>query len=183
MTTPNQRREGWSERAYRAALHAFPADLRARWTSEMQATFAARLSAARAGSASDSSRIVLREIASVIASGILGITRDVPYGDPLGRLRRSEAVYLPWLQNDVPYAVVLARHRAGEMAGREALLRTFAAVDPLLIPDGLQPMPEVFRNVWLIATSVSIVEIVLLATWLPTRRVLRVTPRDALWSE
>ncbi|MEO7967077.1 MAG: FtsX-like permease family protein [Gemmatimonadaceae bacterium] len=35
------------------------------------------------------------------------------------------------------------------------MLRTFAAVDPLLIPDGVQPMSEVFREVSLIATSKS----------------------------
>jgi ABC-type antimicrobial peptide transport system permease subunit len=34
-----------------------------------------------------------------------------------------------------------------------------------------------------VAVASSIVALVLLATWLPTRRVLRVTPRDALWTE
>jgi len=34
-----------------------------------------------------------------------------------------------------------------------------------------------------LAVSTSIIALVLLATWVPTRRVLRVTPRDALWTE
>jgi len=211
---------------------------------------------------------------------IVGVASDIPYGNPLSRDRSPDAIYVPLLQAGVPYATVIARYRTSEIAGRQALLQAFGAVDPLLLPDSMQPFAEVLQKAVLIATSVSrlfgacfafalllalvgtyglmsrsiglrtreigvrralgasdagvtrlllrqgarqlgmgtvialpilgvvgaafryffpisgwltagagvavaasIVALVLAATWVPTRRVLRVTPRDALWRE
>jgi len=211
---------------------------------------------------------------------IVGVASDIPYGDPLARDRSPDAIYVSTLQAGIDYSAFLVRYRASEPAGREALLQAFAGVDPLLMPDSVQPYDEVLRKVGLIATSVSrlfaacfafalvlalvgtyglmsrsiglrvreigvrralgasdasvtrlllgqggrqlavgtlvaapillavgaafmhyfpisawitlsagvlvslsIVALVLMATWVPTRDVLRVTPRDALWRE
>jgi predicted permease len=211
---------------------------------------------------------------------IVGVASDVVYGNPLSPERSAEAIYVPLLQVDAPWAVVLARHRASELAGRAALLQAFRAYDPLLPPTSVQPYTEVLQKMGLIATSVrtlftwcfafalllavvgtyglmarsiglrqreigvrralgatdagvsrllleqgarqlgigtlmampllgliaaivrqffplgawlavglalgvsvSIVAVVLGATWVPTRHVLKVSPRDALWSE
>jgi hypothetical protein len=211
---------------------------------------------------------------------IVGVTSDIPYGNPLSRDRSPDAIYLPLLQSATTTAAVIVRYRTSEVAGREALMQAFGAVDPLLVPDTVQPFEEVLRKTGLIATSLSrlfgacfafalllalvgtyglmsrsiglrtreigvrralgasdagvtrlllrqgarelgigtliaapilvvtgiafrhffpiggwlaattgllvstsIVALVLAATWVPTRRVLRVTPRDALWSE
>lgn len=59
---------------------------------------------------------------------------------------------------------------------------------PVLVVTGLGFMHFFPIDGWIafaagVAVSVSIVAAVLIATWLPTRRVLRVTPRDALGSE
>lgn len=86
---------------------------------------------------------------------IVGVTSDVPYGNPLSRDRSADAIYVPLLQAGIARAVVIARYRTSEVAGREALLQAFGAVDPLLVPDGVQPFAEVLRKVGLIATSVS----------------------------
>lgn len=86
---------------------------------------------------------------------IVGVASDVPYGDPLSRDRSPDAVYVPLLQSDAEYPVVVARFRGSEVAGREALHRAFGAVDPLLVPDGVQLFSEVLRKVGLITASVS----------------------------
>ncbi len=211
---------------------------------------------------------------------IVGVASDVPYGNPLSRDRSPDAIYVPLLQSDGPFAAVVIRYRTTEVAGREALMDSFGAVDPSLVPDGVQPQAEILRKAGLLATSVSqlfgacfafalvlamvgtyglmsrsiglrrreigvrralgasdagvtrlllvqggrqvgvgtliaapillvvglgfqhffpisgwlvataavlvsaaIVGLVLLATWVPTRKVLQVTPRDALWVE
>ncbi|MGQ0649346.1 MAG: ABC transporter permease [Gemmatimonadaceae bacterium] len=211
---------------------------------------------------------------------IVGVASDILYGNPLSRDRSPDAIYVPLLQSGNTSAAVLVRYRTSEVAGREALLQAFGAVDPLLVPDSVQPFAELLRKTGLIATSLSklfgacfafalllamagtyglmsrsigqrkreigvrralgasdgsvtrlllgqggrqlgvgtliaapilivvgmafmhffpisgwltaaagilvsasIVTLVLAATWVPTRNVLRVTPRDALWSE
>ncbi len=211
---------------------------------------------------------------------IVGVTSDVMLGNPLSRDRSPDGIYVPLLQSEASRAVVLARYRVSEVAGREGLSQAYSAVDPLLVPDTVQPFAEVMRSVGLIAVSVtrlfgaclafalvlalagtyglmsrsiglrrreigvrralgasdaivtrlllaqggrqlgvgtliaapflivgglgfmhffpvggwltlvvgvgvsvSIIALVLGSTWLPTRKVLRVTPRDALWSD
>jgi predicted permease len=211
---------------------------------------------------------------------IVGVASDVPYGNPLSRDRSPDAIYVPLLQSGSANAAVIARYRTTEVAGREALLQAFGAVDPLLVPESVQPFAELLQKTALIATSLSrlfgacfafalllavvgtyglmsrsiglrkreigvrralgasdanvtrlllgqggrqlgvgtliaapilvavgmafmhffpisgwltaaagilvsasIVGVVLAATWVPTRTVLRVTPRDALWSD
>jgi predicted permease len=86
---------------------------------------------------------------------IVGVASDIPYGNPLSRDRSPDAIYVSLLQVRSDHAVVLARYRTGEVAGRQALLQVFGQVDPLLIPDSVQPFDEVLRKVGLIATSVS----------------------------
>lgn len=211
---------------------------------------------------------------------IVGVVRDVPYGDPLARERSTDVVYVPLQQVAPPFAAMLVRHRGDETAGRAALLQGVGAVDPLLAPESVQAYTEVLAKLALITTSVArlfaasfafalllavagsyglmaravglrtrevgvrralgasdasltrllvgqggrqlafgtclaapimlavalgfmhffpisgwlatgaaiavaatIVALVLVATWLPTRRVLRVSARDALWTE
>jgi predicted permease len=211
---------------------------------------------------------------------VVGVVSNVPYGNLLARDRSSDAIYLPLLQEDGPRAVFVARYRTTEVAGREAFIDAFEAVDPLLVPDGVQSFAEVLAKGGFITTSVaklfgacfafalllavagtyglmsrsiglrsrevgirralgatdgnvtrmllsqggrqlgvgtliaapilvivglafnhffpisgwlaasagvlvsgSIVGVVLAATWVPTREVLRLTPRDALWSD
>jgi predicted permease len=211
---------------------------------------------------------------------VVGVASDIPYGNPLSRDRSPDAIYVSLLQSGAPYAAVTVRYRTSEIAAREALLQAFGAVDPLLVPESVQPLTELLQKTGLIAVSVSrlfgacfgfalvlaivgtyglmsrsiglrkrevgvrralgasdanvtrllvgqggrqlgmgtliaapilvavgmafmhffpvsgwltalagilvsasIVGVVLAATWVPTRTVLRVTPRDALWSD
>lgn len=86
---------------------------------------------------------------------IVGVASDIPYGDPLSRERTADAIYLPLLQSGAGHTGVIVRWRASEVAGRQALLQAFGAVDPLLMPDTLQPFDEVLRKMGLITTSVS----------------------------
>jgi hypothetical protein len=86
---------------------------------------------------------------------IVGVASDVPYGNPLSRDQSAEAVYVPLQQTDASYATILARHRATEVAGRQALLQGFAQVDPLLVPESVQPFAEVLAKLGMIATSTS----------------------------
>jgi hypothetical protein len=86
---------------------------------------------------------------------IVGVTSNQPLGNPLSRIRSTDAVHVPLLQQDVPYATVFLRYRGTEIAGRVALQQAFAATDPLLVPDGVQPMAEVMRGLGLITQSVS----------------------------
>ncbi|MEO6443907.1 MAG: FtsX-like permease family protein, partial [Gemmatimonadaceae bacterium] len=85
---------------------------------------------------------------------IVGVVSDVPYGDPLSRDRSPEAIYLPLLQSGADVATVLVRYRSSEIAGREALYQAITQLDPLLIPDSVQPYAEVLRKVSLITVSV-----------------------------
>ncbi|GLC23626.1 ABC transporter permease [Roseisolibacter agri] len=86
---------------------------------------------------------------------IVGVASDVPYGNPLSRDRSAEAVYVPLQQTDAEYAPFLARYRESEVAGRQALLQAFAQVDPLLVPDTVQPFAEVLARLGMIATATS----------------------------
>lgn len=86
---------------------------------------------------------------------VVGVASDIPYGDMLSRDRSPDAVYLPLPQHDVEYVSLLVRYRTGEAAGRQALWRAFAEVDPLLVPDTVQPFDEILRKLALITTSVS----------------------------
>lgn len=70
---------------------------------------------------------------------------------------------------------------------RQLGLGTIVAA-PLLVIVGLVfnhyfPVGGAVAVVAAVAVSATIIAVVLLATWVPTRRVLRVTPRDALWSD
>lgn len=86
---------------------------------------------------------------------IVGVASDVPYGDMLSRDRSTDAIYLSLPQNDVGYSTILAHYRTSEAAGRQALRQAFADVDPLLVPDTVQPFDEMLRKMGLITTSVS----------------------------
>ncbi len=86
---------------------------------------------------------------------IVGVASDVPFGNPLSRDRSPDAIYVPLLQSGSEWATVVVRYRASEVAGREALLQAFGAVDPFLVPDSVQPFTEVLRKVGLITTSLS----------------------------
>lgn len=86
---------------------------------------------------------------------IVGVVSDVPLGNPLERVRSSDAIYVPLLQTDVPYATAFVRYRSSEVAAREAVLQAFTAVDTHMLPDGVQSMTEVLRKVALITTSVT----------------------------
>lgn len=86
---------------------------------------------------------------------IVGVASDVPHGDPLSRDRSPDAVYVPLLQTDAPEASFLVRYRTSEVAGRQALLQAFGQVDPLLVPDAVQPFDEVLAKIGLLATSTS----------------------------
>ncbi len=86
---------------------------------------------------------------------IVGVTSDIPYGNILSRDRSPDAIYLPLLQTRSERAVVFARYRSNEVAGRQALLQAFSRVDPLLTPDSVQPFEEALRKAGLIATSTS----------------------------
>jgi hypothetical protein len=84
---------------------------------------------------------------------VVGVTSDLPYGNPLARDRSADAIYVPLLQAGSARAAFLVRHRGSETAARQALLAAFAAVDPLLVPDTVQPFDEVLRKSGLIALS------------------------------
>ncbi len=86
---------------------------------------------------------------------IVGVTSDIALGNPLSRNRTSDAIYVPLLQSTNTYSALLVRFRSSETAARQALLAEFAAVDPLLIPDKIQPFDEILRKAGLIARSVS----------------------------
>lgn len=64
MTSRQAPREGWPSRAYRVALHAFPAEFRERWGDDMRRTFLDRLR-----EADTPRRLVAREFANVLSAG------------------------------------------------------------------------------------------------------------------
>lgn len=86
---------------------------------------------------------------------IIGVVSDVPYGNPISRERSADAIYVPLLQNDAPAASFVTRYRTSETAARQALLSAFAAVDPTLLPQSVQPFDEMLRRMTLIAVSVA----------------------------
>ncbi len=86
---------------------------------------------------------------------IVGVANDIPYGNPLARDRSPDAIYGSLLQFDSPFAAVVIRYRTSEVAGREALMEAFGSIDPLLVPESVQPQAEVLRKAGLMATSVS----------------------------
>ncbi|MES2522256.1 MAG: ABC transporter permease [Gemmatimonadota bacterium] len=86
---------------------------------------------------------------------IVGVVSDVPYGNPLARDRSSDAVYVPLQQVDAGSATFVVRYRTSELDGRQALFTAFAAVDPLLVPDQVQPVDESLRKLALITVSVT----------------------------
>ena len=86
---------------------------------------------------------------------IVGVVSDVLHGNPLSRDRSADAVYLPLLQTDAEHATFLARYHTSEVAGRQALLQAFAQVDPLLVPETVQPFDQVLAKLGLIASSTS----------------------------
>ena len=86
---------------------------------------------------------------------IVGVTSDVLQGDPLSRERTSDAIYVPLLQSGSEGSALLVRYRTTELAGRQGVLAAFNAVDPLLVPDRVQPFDEVLRKLGLISRSVS----------------------------
>lgn len=86
---------------------------------------------------------------------IVGVADDVMHGDPLSRERSADAVWIPLLQAGVDGSAFVVRWKDGEVAARQALRAAFASVDPLLVPDTVQPFDEVLRKLGLITTSVS----------------------------
>jgi predicted permease len=86
---------------------------------------------------------------------IVGVASDVPYGNPLSRDRSPDAIYVPLLQTGADYSPLIVRYRTSEVAARQALMEAFGQVDPLLIPDGVQPFEELLRKTGLITTSLS----------------------------
>lgn len=86
---------------------------------------------------------------------IVGVTSDQLYGNPLSRERSADAIYVPLLQHDAPYTTFVARYGSTEAAARTALLSSLAGVDPLLMPESVQPFDEALRKMTLIAVSVA----------------------------
>ncbi|MCC6318569.1 MAG: ABC transporter permease [Gemmatimonadaceae bacterium] len=86
---------------------------------------------------------------------IVGVVSDVPYGNPLSRDRSPDALYIPLLQSGTTSTAMLMRYRTSEVAAREAMLQTLGALDPLLMPESVQPFTEVLQKTAMLATSVS----------------------------
>ncbi|MEW5915111.1 MAG: ABC transporter permease [Gemmatimonadota bacterium] len=86
---------------------------------------------------------------------IVGVVSDVPLGHPLARTRSADAIHIPLLQTGEPFASVLVRYRSSELAAREALLQAFTAVDPRMLPDGVQLMTAVIKQAGFLAASVT----------------------------
>lgn len=84
---------------------------------------------------------------------IVGVVADVPLGNPLSRDRSPLAVYVPLGQFPSRWVDVVTRHAGGESAGRAAILRALASVDPSLLPSSVSSMDEILRKSSLIATS------------------------------
>ena len=77
---------------------------------------------------------------------IVGVVSDLPYGNPLARDRSVEAIYVPLLQTEAEAAQVFLRCRTSEMAGRQALLRVFGAIDPDMVPGYVFRASEVIEK-------------------------------------
>ena len=86
---------------------------------------------------------------------VVGVVSDLPYGDPFARDRSTDAIYLPLLQAGVPSTEVIVRHRANEVAGRQALHDVFGAVDPLLVPGFVFRAEEVIQKSGLVTTGLT----------------------------
>lgn len=86
---------------------------------------------------------------------IVGVASDIPYGSPIARDRTPDAIYLPLLQADLASSAFVVRYRTSEIAARQALMKSFGLVDPMLVPDTVQPLAEILRKLSLITVSVS----------------------------
>jgi predicted permease len=84
---------------------------------------------------------------------IVGVVSDIPYGNLIARERSLDAVYVPLLQTDVADTEVMTRYRTSEVAARQALFETFAAVDPQLVPGHVFRMEEALEKSSLITVG------------------------------
>jgi predicted permease len=86
---------------------------------------------------------------------IVGVVSDVPYGNPFGRDRSAEAIYVPLLQAGIGDTDVFVRYRTSEMAGRQALHLVFGAVDPQMVPGFVFRASEVIEKSGLITVGLA----------------------------
>lgn len=92
---------------------------------------------------------------TLVWRNIVGVVSDIPYGNQLARDRSADAVYVPLLQTDAPWADVIVRYRASEVDGRRALNAAFSAIDPSLVPGFVYRSSEVFRQSGLVTTGMT----------------------------
>lgn len=92
---------------------------------------------------------------TLVWRNIVGVVSDIPYGNQLARDRSTDAVYVPLLQTDAPWADVIVRYRANEVNGRRALNAAFGTIDPSLVPGFVYRSAEVFRQSALVTTSIT----------------------------
>ena len=86
---------------------------------------------------------------------IVGVVSDVPYGNPFGRDRSAEAIYVPLLQAGVTDTDVIVRYRTSEVAGRQALHQVFGAIDPQMVPGFVFRASEVIEKSGLITVGLA----------------------------
>ena len=86
---------------------------------------------------------------------IVGVVSDVPYGNPFGRDRSAEAIYVPLLQAGVADTDVIVRYRTSEVAGRQALHQVFGAIDPQMVPGFVFRASEVIEKSGLITVGLA----------------------------
>ena len=86
---------------------------------------------------------------------IVGVVSDVPYGNPFGRDRSAEAIYVPLLQAGVTDTDVIVRYRTSEVAGRQALHQVFGAIDPQMVPGFVFRASEVIEKSGLLTVGLA----------------------------
>ena len=86
---------------------------------------------------------------------VVGVARDVPLGDPLGRTRSSVAVYVPLPQSDADAAAMIFRDRGNAAAAVASLHRAVAAMDPTTAPSPVSTYDEILEQSALISRSVT----------------------------
>ena len=86
---------------------------------------------------------------------IVGVVSDVPYGNPFGRDRSAEAIYVPLLQAGVTDTDVFVRYRTSEVAGRQALHQVFGAIDPPMVPGFVFRASEVIAKCGLLTVGLA----------------------------